>query len=39
MFLGRLTIFNAWKGHFLTQIPQPTHKIYETSHIGEVGMT
>lgn len=27
MSLGRLTILMAWKGHFLTQIPQPTHKI------------
>ena len=32
-------ILIAWKGHFLTQIPQPTHRIYEMETNGEVGIT
>jgi hypothetical protein len=39
MSFGKLTILMAWKGHFLTQIPHPTHNIYDISLIGEVGRT
>jgi len=34
-----LTILIAWKGHFLTQIPQPTQRISEMSTMVEVGNT
>jgi hypothetical protein len=26
---GRLTMLMAWKGHFLTQMPQPLHSLSE----------
>lgn len=32
-------ILIALKGHFLTQIPQPTQRSYEISTMGELGMT
>jgi hypothetical protein len=39
IFLGTLTILMAPKGHFLTQIPQPTQSISEISTMVEVGIT
>ncbi len=39
MVLGTLMILMAWKGHFLTQRPQPTHSISEMSTMGDVGST
>lgn len=39
IFFGTFTILIAWKGHFFTQIPHPTHKFYAISTIVDVGET
>lgn len=39
IFFGTLIILIALNGHFFTQIPHPTHKTSEISHIGDVGIT
>jgi trans-aconitate methyltransferase len=37
--VGRLIMLIAPKGHFLTQIPQPMHRVSEIKAILEVGST
>jgi len=39
MFLGRLIIMMALKGHFFTQMPQPIHSASEIFVIFDVGST